>query len=58
MIALLGGCDPFRHFRLLRYGVYILHDEKDDNVPVAQARFMRELLGEFHPDFARGTAPR
>jgi hypothetical protein len=27
-------------------------------VPVAQARFMRELLGEFHPDFARGTAPR
>jgi len=35
----------------LHYGVYILHGDKDDNVPVEQARHMRELLGKFHPDF-------
>ncbi len=33
-------------------GVYILHGEKDDNVPVQQARIMRKHLGEFHQDFA------
>jgi hypothetical protein len=43
--------------RFLHYGIYILHGEKDDNVPVAQARFMRELLGKFHPDFAYYERP-
>ena len=42
---------------LLHSGVYILHGEKDDNVPVAQARFMRELLAKFHPDFAYYERP-
>jgi hypothetical protein len=37
--------------------VYILHGDKDDNVPVAQARFMRELLGTFHADFAYYERP-
>jgi hypothetical protein len=31
-------------------GVYILHGDADDNVPVGQARLMRQLLAEFHPD--------
>jgi dienelactone hydrolase len=42
---------------LLPYGVYILHGDQDDNVPVAQARHMRELLGKFHPDFAYYERP-
>jgi len=41
----------------LNYGVYILHGDQDDNVPVTQARFMRELLGRFHPDFAYYERP-
>jgi poly(3-hydroxybutyrate) depolymerase len=41
----------------LHYGVYVLHGEKDDNVPVAQARFMRELLAKFHADFAYYERP-
>jgi dienelactone hydrolase len=41
----------------LNYGVYILHGDQDDNVPVAQARFMRELLGKFHPDFSYYERP-
>jgi pimeloyl-ACP methyl ester carboxylesterase len=36
---------------LARLGVYILHGDADDNVPVEQARRMRQVLGEFHPDF-------
>ncbi len=38
-------------------GVYILHGDKDDNVPVDQARTMRKTLGEFHPDFAYYERP-
>jgi poly(3-hydroxybutyrate) depolymerase len=38
-------------------GVYILHGDADDNVPVAEARRMRKLLGEFHPDFAYHEQP-
>ncbi len=34
----------------LQEGVYILHGDADDNVPVTQAREMRRLLGEFHRD--------
>jgi poly(3-hydroxybutyrate) depolymerase len=41
----------------LRQGVYILHGDADDNVPVAQAREMRKRLGEFHPDFAYREQP-
>jgi hypothetical protein len=33
-------------------GVYILHGDADDNVPVTEARRMRQFLGDFHPDFA------
>jgi hypothetical protein len=39
------------------HGVYILHGDKDDNVPVTQARTMRKHLGEFHPDFAYHEQP-
>jgi dienelactone hydrolase len=39
------------------YGVYVLHGEADDNVPVGQARTMREVLGKFHPDFAYYERP-
>ncbi|HEY5911377.1 MAG TPA: prolyl oligopeptidase family serine peptidase [Verrucomicrobiae bacterium] len=35
----------------LQEGVYILHGSADDNVPVAEAREMRRVLGEFHRDF-------
>ncbi len=42
---------------LLHYGVYVLHGDQDDNVPVDQARFMRELLGTFHPDFSYYEKP-
>ena len=38
-------------------GVYILHGDADDNVPVGQARQMRQVLGEFHPDFAYHEQP-
>ena len=41
----------------LQYGIYILHGDKDDNVPVSQARFMREHLGKYHPDFAYYERP-
>jgi hypothetical protein len=39
------------------YGVYVLHGEADDNVPVGQARTMRGVLGEFHPDFGYYERP-
>jgi hypothetical protein len=38
-------------------GVYILHGDADDNVPVEQARSMRKLLGEFHRDFVYYERP-
>ncbi|MBN2563872.1 MAG: prolyl oligopeptidase family serine peptidase [Phycisphaerae bacterium] len=41
----------------LHNGVYILHGEKDDNVPVGQARTMVKHLAEFHPDFAYYERP-
>jgi hypothetical protein len=40
-----------------RLGVYVLHGDADDNVPVGQARQMRKVLGEFHPDFAYHEQP-
>jgi pimeloyl-ACP methyl ester carboxylesterase len=38
-------------------GIYVLHGDADDNVPVAQARTMRKALAEFHPDFAYFEQP-
>jgi pimeloyl-ACP methyl ester carboxylesterase len=40
-----------------QYGVYVLHGEVDDNVPVGQARDMRKALGNFHPDFVYYERP-
>ncbi|WP_152054291.1 carboxylesterase family protein [Tautonia marina] len=40
-----------------RNGVYVLHGDRDDNVPVSQARTMRAELGRFHPDFAYFEQP-
>lgn len=34
----------------LQEGVYIIHGDADDNVPVREARRMREVLGKFHHD--------
>ena len=42
---------------LLHYGVYVLHGDQDDNVPVSEARAMRELLGRFHADFSYYERP-
>jgi pimeloyl-ACP methyl ester carboxylesterase len=42
---------------LERVGVYVLHGDADDNVPVREARFMRKKLGEFHPDFVYHERP-
>jgi dienelactone hydrolase len=53
MARALGPSDTLALSRnLARLGVYILHGDADDNVPVSQARRMRQALGEFHPDFA------
>jgi hypothetical protein len=41
----------------LHHGIYVLHGDMDDNVPVTQARDMRALLGKFHPDFAYYERP-
>lgn len=42
---------------LLRYGIYVLHGDADDNVPVTEARHMREVLGTMHPNFAYYERP-
>jgi dienelactone hydrolase len=38
-------------------GVYILHGDRDDNVPVGQARFMRDQLAETHANFGYYEQP-
>ena len=52
---LLRAAGPSDTLSLVRntthYGVYILHGEKDDNVPVTEARTMRDALAAFHHDF-------
>ena len=35
----------------LHHGIYILHGDADDNVPVSEARTMRSVLSGFHRDF-------
>ncbi len=42
---------------LAQMGVYILHGDADDNVPVTEARTMREQLSTFHHDFAWHEQP-
>ena len=39
------------------HGVFVLHGDADDNVPVAQARTMRKALAEFHRDFTYFEQP-
>ena len=41
----------------LQHGIYILHGDADDNVPVEQARTMRTHLAEYHADFAYYEKP-
>ncbi|MDN5216837.1 prolyl oligopeptidase family serine peptidase [Fulvivirgaceae bacterium BMA12] len=41
----------------LHHGVYILHGDADNNVPVGQARFMKKHLAEFHPNFVYQEEP-
>ena len=38
-------------------GIYILHGDIDDNVPVEQARTMRAALAAFHPNFVYYERP-
>ncbi len=38
-------------------GIYILHGEKDDNVPVSQARTMKRRLAAFHHDLEYHEEP-
>ncbi len=38
-------------------GVYILHGDKDESVPLAQAQTMRKELAAFHTDFAYYERP-
>lgn len=38
-------------------GVYILHGDADQVVPVKYARQMRKVLGDFHPDFSYHEVP-
>ncbi|MFN0135231.1 MAG: prolyl oligopeptidase family serine peptidase [Phycisphaerae bacterium] len=40
-----------------QFGVYVLHGDADDNVPVEQARTMRSELAKFHRDFAYYEQP-
>lgn len=35
----------------LHHGIYILHGDADDNVPVSEARTMRSVLSGFHRDY-------
>jgi dienelactone hydrolase len=41
-----------------QHGVYVLHGDADDNVPVGQARLMRQKLSEFHKNFLYHEQPK
>lgn len=41
----------------LHHGIYILHGDADDNVPVSEARTMRGVLSGFHHDFTWHEQP-
>jgi len=54
----ITASDTFSRILNLAYpGVFILHGDQDDNVPVEQARTMREQLAKFHPDFVYKEQP-
>ncbi len=54
----LSASDTLARVRNLQtQGVYILHGDADDNVPVDQARTMREELAKFHPDWVYKEQP-
>jgi predicted esterase len=54
----LAVSDTLSRSRNLKHqGVFILHGDADDNVPVDQARRMREALAAFHPDFVYKEQP-
>ena len=54
----LGASDTLARLSNLKtQGVYILHGDADDNVPVDQARTMREELAKFHPDWVYKEQP-
>ena len=58
LVRSTGASDTLALVRnLAPNGVYILHGDADDNVPVEQARIMRRALGEFHPDFVYHEQP-
>ena len=40
-----------------QFGIYVLHGDADDNVPVNQARMMRESLATSHPDWTYYERP-
>lgn len=40
-----------------RFGIYLLHGDQDETVPVSEARAMREKLGNTHADFAYYERP-
>src|SRR5262249_53294039 len=41
-----------------QHGVYVLHGDADDNVPVGQARQMKKVLEGFHRDFLYHEQPK
>lgn len=58
LVRSAGGSDTIRYkSNYAPLGVFILHGDADDNVPVEQARMMRRELGEFHTDFAYQEIP-
>ncbi len=50
--------DPYALIRnYLQIGIYLLHGEKDDDVPVTEARDMAAALGKDHQDFIYHEQP-
>lgn len=51
----LRAGNPSRTLKIARnykhHGVYVYHGDSDPTVSVEQARLMRRVLGDFHPDF-------
>ncbi len=58
---LTRGANPSRTLLMkhnfAQQGVYILHGDADNNVPVTEARAMRDVLKEFHNDLHYHEAP-
>jgi dienelactone hydrolase len=46
-----------RKYNYSSQGIYILHGDADDNVPVTEARAMRDALKEFHTDLGYFEQP-